>query len=79
MEKYKPILMEKDYKQKARIDYDEVFAPIVGMEMIRLIIFFYHHRMVGKHFKWMSNHYFRMPFLMMRCILNYLEVYKKGA
>ena len=31
-------LVEKGYSQKAEIDYDEVFAPVVGLEIIRLIL-----------------------------------------
>ena len=39
MEKYKVRLVAKGYKQKAGIDYEEVFAPIAQMETIHLVIF----------------------------------------
>jgi Reverse transcriptase (RNA-dependent DNA polymerase) len=38
VEIYKARLVTKGYKQKARIDYEEVFAPIARMEIIRLLI-----------------------------------------
>jgi Reverse transcriptase (RNA-dependent DNA polymerase) len=36
--KYKAKLVAKDYKQQAGIDYEEVFAPAVRIETIRLLI-----------------------------------------
>ena len=38
IEWYKARLVAKGYKQKAGIDYDEVFSPITRMETIQLII-----------------------------------------
>ena len=38
IEKYKACLVAKGYKQQARIDYEEVFAPVAHMETICLVI-----------------------------------------
>ena len=38
IERYNARLVAKGYRQKARIDCDEVFAPISRMETIRLLI-----------------------------------------
>ena len=38
VEKYKACLVAKGYKQKAGIDYEELFAPIVRIETIRMLI-----------------------------------------
>ena len=40
VEKYKARLAAKGYKQKARVDYDEIFALVGRMETIRLLLSF---------------------------------------
>lgn len=37
IEKYKPRLVAKGYKQKEAIDYNEVFALVARQEAIRLV------------------------------------------
>jgi Reverse transcriptase (RNA-dependent DNA polymerase) len=38
IERYKSRLVVKEYKQKAGIDHEEVFAPVAKIEIIRLLI-----------------------------------------
>jgi Reverse transcriptase (RNA-dependent DNA polymerase) len=38
VKRHKAGLVVKGYRQKAEIDYDEVFAPVARMETIRLLI-----------------------------------------
>ena len=38
VDRYKARMVAKGYKQRADIDYDEVFAPIARLETISLII-----------------------------------------
>ena len=38
VDKYKAQLVAKGYKQKYRVDYKEVFAPVARQDTIRLII-----------------------------------------
>ncbi|KAJ3703208.1 hypothetical protein LUZ61_006913 [Rhynchospora tenuis] len=46
IERYKARLVAKGYRQKAEIDYDEVFAQVARMETIRLLI------SLAAQFKW---------------------------
>ncbi|MCO5610110.1 hypothetical protein L7F22_064345 [Adiantum nelumboides] len=36
--KYKARLVAKDFKQKKRVDFDEIFSPIVKMTTLRLVL-----------------------------------------
>jgi Reverse transcriptase (RNA-dependent DNA polymerase) len=47
IERYKARLVVKGYRQKASIDYDEVFAPMARMETIRLLI------SIAAQFEWL--------------------------
>ena len=38
VEKYKTRLVGKGYKQKAGIDYDDIFSPVTRLKTIRLIV-----------------------------------------
>ena len=38
IKRYKAQLVAKGYKQRERVDYAEVFAPVTRMETIRLLI-----------------------------------------
>ena len=38
VERYKPRLVAKGYKQRHDIDYEEVYASVARMETIRLLI-----------------------------------------
>ena len=38
VERYKARLVVKGYKQKHGVDYDEFYAPVARMDMIRLLI-----------------------------------------
>ena len=54
MRVFKAQLVAKGYKQKGRIDYDEVFAPVARMKTIQLLIF-EAAQLNGGIFKWMSS------------------------
>jgi Reverse transcriptase (RNA-dependent DNA polymerase) len=49
IERYNVRLVVKGYRQKAGIDYDEVFAPMAQMETIRLLI------LIAAQFEWSIN------------------------
>ena len=67
IERYKERLVAKGYSQKARIDYDEVFALVTRLETIRLIIF-----LAAQH-KW-RIHQMDMKFTLLNGVLEE-EVY----
>ena len=54
VEKYKARLVAKGYKQKAGIDYEELFAPVVRLKTIECL-FLLPHKIPRTFFKWMSN------------------------
>ena len=40
VDKYKALLVAKDYKQELGVNYEKVFAPITRHDMIRIVIVF---------------------------------------
>ena len=47
---YEVRFVTKDYRQKYDIDYEEVFAPIARLNMVRLLI------LLAAHYRWKIYH-----------------------